>query len=93
LFSPNGDGANDNFKVRGGEGAIEKISLKIVDRNNNPMYDSSNLRDITEVGWDGKKDGKDQPAGTYMWYIEGTYKDGKPLEFNGKKTGLIRLMR
>jgi gliding motility-associated-like protein len=93
LFSPNADGSNDYFMVRGGEGTIDKISLKIVDRNNNPMYDSSNLLEITTIGWDGKKDGKDQPAGAYMWYIEGTYKDGKPLEFNGKKTGIIRLVR
>jgi|GEM_PF-3105827 len=93
LFSPNADGANDNFIIRGGEGNIEKLTLRVLDRNNNPMYESSDIIEITTKGWNGKKDGKEQPAGAYLWYIEGTYKNGKPIEFNGKKTGVIRMVR
>ena len=93
LFSPNGDGKNDAFIIRGGEGVIKTLTLKIVDRNNNPMYESSNIMDITTKGWDGKKEGKEQPAGAYLWYIKGEYTSGKPVEYAGKQTGIIRLVR
>jgi gliding motility-associated-like protein len=96
MFTPNGDGNNDRFMVRGGEGNIDKLTLKIVDRNNNPMFESSDVALLTNEtigGWDGTKDGKAQPDGAYMWYIEGTFKDGKPILMNGKKTGVIRLAR
>ena len=84
---------NDIFIIHGDPTNVETLKLKILDRNNNPMYESSNVEEIMTKGWDGKKSGKEQPDGSYIWTLEGTYKNKKPIEFNGKKTGIIRLVR
>lgn len=93
LFSPNNDGANETFVVLGANGNIGSMTLKIFDRNNNLVFETSDIAEATQIGWDGTKDGKEQPAGAYIWLIEGTYSNGDPLEFEGKITGVIRMIR
>jgi hypothetical protein len=95
LFSPTSSTtANQTFKILGPAGRISSLTLKIFDRNNNLVFETSDVNEATQTGWDGKnKDGKEQPSGAYMWVLEGKYADGLPLEYNDKNNGVIRLVR
>ena len=92
LFTPNEDGNNDRFIVRGG-GGIATVDFVIFDRNNNIVFRSSSWEEITGQGWDGTHQGKKQPMGSYVWVIKGTFTNGQPLSLNGSQTGIIRLLR
>ncbi|GAB4403614.1 MAG: hypothetical protein OHK0053_28580 [Microscillaceae bacterium] len=93
LFSPNGDGQNENFRLFLGGQGIARLTLKIFDRNNNLVFETSDVNTATQTGWDGTNEGKEQPSGAYIWFLEGTFDDGTPVEYNGKNTGVIRLLR
>lgn len=88
LFSPNNDGTNDLFLLRGG-GNVAEISFSIFDREGNLVFSSTSFNELSQSGWDGR----DQPQGAYVWVIEGTFSDGSPLLVNGENTGIIRLAR
>jgi len=61
LISPNGDGFNDEFKIRGLE---QGSSIVITDRWGKKLYESDNY----DNSWDGMYDGKLLPPDTY-WYV------------------------
>ena len=64
AFTPNGDGLNDKFVVKGV--GIKQYKLKIFSRWGDLLFESDNLEDY----WDGKgPDGKLVPAGTYAYVI------------------------
>ncbi|PWJ42702.1 T9SS type B sorting domain-containing protein [Sediminitomix flava] len=91
LFTPNGDGQNDTFKVYGF--GIQNLELKVTDRYGKLVYQSSNTSDILENGWDGTVNGIAVESGIYFWYIEGSFMDNSPLSFRGKQSGTINLAR
>lgn len=70
AFSPNGDGKNDVFGPVGyGENtALTVTAFRIYNRWGEMVHNSTE-------NWDGKLDGKDQPAGTYIYYISVTTPD------------------
>ena len=80
-FSPNGDGKNETFRILSA-GSIELISFKIFNRWGNIVFETNNIEDA----WDGKRNGKDQNSGTYIYYIEAKDKDGKFIERHGNFT-------
>lgn len=83
-FSPNGDGKNDYFGIlRAGDFNLE--SFKIFNRWGNIVFETTNI----DEKWDGKKKGKDQNTGTYIFYIKGTTTGGTVEEIKGNFT-LIR---
>ena len=92
LFTPNGDGRNDRFIVRGGSN-VRSVTFSILDRDGNVVFESNDWNEISQIGWDGTNGGKDQPGGTYMWVVEGTLDSGDEFLINGKETGLIKLLR
>ncbi|MBL3658255.1 beta strand repeat-containing protein [Fulvivirga sediminis] len=92
LFSPNNDGTNDLFLLRGGAD-VQEITLSIYDREGNEVFSSTNLNTLMQQGWDGTSEGKEQPQGAYVWVIKGTFSDGSALTINGKDAGVIRLAR
>ncbi|OJX35929.1 MAG: hypothetical protein BGO87_05520 [Flavobacteriia bacterium 40-80] len=77
IFSPNGDGENDVFKVHGK--CIEKISMKIYDRWGELLFETS---DKTE-GWDGTYRDKLMNTGVYVYIISVNLNDGSVETFNG----------
>jgi gliding motility-associated-like protein len=83
VFSPNGDGSNDNFEVIGT--GIENFSLTIFNRWGLEMGKLNSINDK----WDGTKDGKECPAGTYFYVMQLTKANGETIEQNGTIT-LIR---
>jgi gliding motility-associated-like protein len=73
-FSPNGDGVNDVFFIRG---LPENSTLIIFDRAGNTLFESLSYTN----NWDGKdRAGKALASGTY-WYVLSV--SGQPEEYKG----------
>jgi gliding motility-associated-like protein len=68
AFSPNNDGLNDVFTVRG----ITTIkNLAIYNRWGNIVYEKINFfAGDRSNGWDGTFKGEPQPPGTYLYFIQ-----------------------
>lgn len=88
AFSPNGDGSNDRFYVRGG--GIEKSTLKVFNRWGQMVFESIDAPANQEsYGWDGTFNGKEQEMEVYAYVLEVTYIDGSTAQRKGNVT-LIR---
>ena len=63
IFTPDGDGINDTFKPI--SPCIVNYQITIFNRWGHPIF-------ISETGseWDGTQDGKELPAGTYIYRID-----------------------
>lgn len=83
AFSPNEDGLNDVYIVRGGP--FLTIDFKIYNEWGNVVFESTD----PTLGWDGTRDGKDQPEGIYTYTLKATTLDGKDYVKSGDVT-LIR---
>lgn len=68
VFSPNGDGKNDNLAIQGA--GLTNVYWGIYDRWGNLLFET---RDQA-VAWDGTKNGSPLGAGTYVYYIKATCK-------------------
>ena len=78
AFSPNGDGLNDVLKpIALGLRSVDKFI--IFNRWGQLVYSTSQIGE----GWNGKRGGKVQEAGTYVWYAEGTDYTNKKLTKKG----------
>lgn len=64
-MSPNGDGINDNFFIKGIEFLPNHI-LNLYSRWGNLLLNTTSYRN----GWDGTFEGKDLPDGTYFYVFE-----------------------
>jgi gliding motility-associated-like protein len=71
IFSPNGDGNNDLFLVRGEQ--VSQVDLKIFNRWGNLVFETQELLS----GWDGRCNGKECPEGVYFYSASITYVSGK----------------
>jgi gliding motility-associated-like protein len=91
LFTPNNDNVNDVFKIYGF--GILELSLKIVDRQNNVVFESIDVEEITKKGWDGSYEGKLLETGVYRWFINGRYINGETVLYKGKNSGIVNLIR
>jgi len=78
AFSPNGDGRNDIFKLKG-FGVASYTNFSIMDRWGNLVF---NTKDI-EKGWDGSFRGKMVEAGGYIWMMQGIDILGQPVQAKG----------
>ena len=86
AFSPNGDGKNDLFGPVSHTYVVIK-EFRIYNRWGQLVHNSTDY-------WDGKFDGKEQPAGTFIYYIEGTYLDPSTNTIQtGKEEGAVTLLR
>jgi len=92
LFTPNRDGTNDELKIYG-LGQVTGFSFTIYNREGNKVYDTKNISDAVNNGWNGMTGGVDQPSGVYYWNIEGETAAGRRLQLNGRNTGSIVLVR
>jgi gliding motility-associated-like protein len=70
-FTPNGDGQNDYFRVRGQD--IATIDFRVLNRWGQQMYYST---DPNDIGWDGTFQGKPLPPDVYGYYVVIQCKDG-----------------
>jgi gliding motility-associated-like protein len=65
AFTPNGDGRNDLFRVPPSIPVVVN-RLAVYDRIGACMYSAEG----SGAAWDGRLDGRMQPAGVYVWYLE-----------------------
>ena len=77
-FSPNGDGKNDYLHVLN-VGVATLQEFRVYNRWGEMVYQTS---DINDRGWDGTLNGKPQPVGTYVYYVEATC-EGKSISLKG----------
>ncbi|PLX06356.1 MAG: hypothetical protein C0596_17965 [Marinilabiliales bacterium] len=85
AFTPNNDGRNDKFYIRGK--GTQSFQLDIFDRNGNLIYHTTNPDD----GWDGtiQGTGKKVASGAYVYHTKGVFTDGE--KFN--ESGMVNLIR
>ena len=93
VFTPNGDGDNDNFVVK--YTSMRSLNIKIfnrwgkevfsVNKNNLGTYADSGM----EIAWDGKINGRYASPGVYYYVIEGRGRDDRKR----KKQGFVHLFR
>jgi gliding motility-associated-like protein len=83
AFTPNGDGTNDFFIVKGW--FVAEYNVQIFDRWGKLIFESNSM----DVSWDGRFGGQDCQEGVYVWVIRGRGYDDTILEFTGTAT-LIR---
>ena len=83
-FTPNGDGRNDTFKPF--PVGITKLNyFHVYNRWGGLIYSTTKLNE----GWDGRVGGTHQPAGTFVWMVQGVARDGKVIT----KKGTVTLIR
>jgi gliding motility-associated-like protein len=81
IFSPNGDGINDQFVVNSEDDLIEKSTLHIFDRWGNLLFSGAE--------WDGTSHDADVSTGAYTYVAKLIMDDGIERQFSGSVT-LIR---
>jgi gliding motility-associated-like protein len=91
LFTPNGDGNNDTFRVLGT--GIKEIRLTVFDTEGNRVFSSDDITEVMETGWDGTSSGTQLKNDTYIWTIDGFYFNGSRIKFDGSTSGIIKLIR
>jgi gliding motility-associated-like protein len=80
AFSPNGDGVNDVFYVRGGP--FTSLTLRIYDTWGELIFES----DEVDEGWDGYARGASCQIGEYVYVAIATTTAGKTYNIQGKVT-------
>ncbi|MEO6882711.1 MAG: gliding motility-associated C-terminal domain-containing protein [Bacteroidia bacterium] len=83
VFSPNGDGKNDVFKVQ--SIGISTFDAKIFDRWGIQLFEWTN----PNIGWNGETKTGNAPDGTYYYLINATGIDGKKY----LEKGFVTLIR
>jgi len=78
IFTPNGDGFNDQFKVECER--IVEFEMVIFNRWGNEMFRSNDIN----ISWDGTKDGSNVPEGTYFFIVNAKGLDD--VNWNQKST-------
>ena len=86
LFSPNGDGKSDVFKISGIED-YPNFKLIIYNRLGNEVYNYSNNGNTNPIWWNGKFNGAPAPVGVYYYTLD--FNDGSAQP----RTNFIQLIR
>jgi gliding motility-associated-like protein len=92
LFTPNGDGKNDEVKVYGITNASH-FKFSIFNREGSAVYETTDVQQATQSGWNGTHKGTPQASGLYYWKLEGKSSAGQPITLNGKSNGSILLVK
>lgn len=82
-FTPNADGLNDVFEVKGKR--FEDFRIRVMNGAGQVLYTT----DDRAKGWDGTYNGTPQPAGVYVYEITVKLQDGTTK----RRTGTVNLLR
>ncbi|MFN8276011.1 MAG: gliding motility-associated C-terminal domain-containing protein [Chitinophagales bacterium] len=80
VFSPNGDGANDEFLIYGK--AFKEVRMKIFNRWGEKLFESNSEKQ----GWDGTFKGVMQEPGVYVYECDIVFLDNKTVNEKGSVT-------
>ena len=83
VFTPNGDGFNDVFRLKGNN--LASLNGMIFSASGKSVFSWSN----PDEGWDGRIGNNMAAEGTYYYIIEAAGKDGKVYRFKGS----VRLIK
>lgn len=89
VFSPNGDGVDDDFRVYTCRGVSNVKSARLFDRWGGLLYEGTNLNPACLNGvplWDGTQGSDTLPPGVYVYMIEIEFLDGVLLTYRGDVT-------
>jgi len=90
VFSPNGDGINDTWRIYSSDQEAELVSLRILDRWGGMLYSCADkLLSDSAVEWDGKMKGREMSGGVYVFVSVIKTNDGVSRQIKGDIT-LIR---
>jgi gliding motility-associated-like protein len=81
AFTPNNDGNNDFFIVRGPD--IKEVYFAVWDRWGEKVYETE---DPAAKGWDGTFNGKELLPDSYAWYVRVTCGNGEIYKSKGNVT-------
>lgn len=87
VFTPNGDGDNDVFRVK--YRSLKQISIKIFNRWGKQIFawENNNVQgfeeSVTESVWDGKIGGRLASPGVYYYVVEARGRDDKKRNAHG----------
>lgn len=82
-FSPNGDGTNDVLYVKGGP--YKELEFRVYNNWGELIFISHRQQD----GWDGRRNGVDQPMSVYIWTVKALLEDNTEAQIRGDVT-LVR---
>ena len=82
-FTPNGDGDNDVFIIRGGP--FQSTNFKVYNNWGQLIFETNDAL----IGWDGTFKGQDAPFGVYTWTFVVELANGKII----RESGDVTLMR
>jgi len=80
AFSPNGQGGNDVFSVLGGP--YKELEFRIYNNWGELIFES----DEQSRGWDGTRDGIEQPVGVYIYTVRAVTLDDEQHSIKGDVT-------
>ena len=80
VFTPNGDGQNDEFGIFGL--GIRQVEWRVFNRWGEKVFETRNPAD----GWNGVYKGKEQPVGVYVYFALITLENGKTENYQGSVT-------
>jgi gliding motility-associated-like protein len=81
AFTPNDDGNNDHFIVRGVN--IKDLYFVVWNRWGEKMFETE---DVNSKGWDGSFGGKELTPDSYSWYVRVTCGNGATYTKKGDVT-------
>ena len=87
VFTPNGDGSNDQFRFRP-VSSVARFAFKVCNRWGTVLFETNSLAE----GWDGTHHGTDCPPSVYFWYTEFMCIEDDQL-FNNNMKGSVTLIR
>jgi gliding motility-associated-like protein len=77
AFTPNGDGNNDLLFIKGGP--FQRLTFKVYNSWGELLFETTDQ----SIGWDGKKNGVDQPLGSYVWTLVVDMYNNRQIKKNG----------
>jgi gliding motility-associated-like protein len=82
AFSPNGDGNNDEFCIKGLSNCISSFEISIYNRWGEIVYSSTEA----DFCWDGKYKGNTLDPAVFVYYLKGIYLDNTEILKKGNIT-------
>lgn len=88
IFSPDGDGRNDEFKIKVGKGVTKVAYIQIFDRWGEKIYNEENIDPAGGFAgrWNGTFSGSKLNPGVYVYIIKVLFNDNREIIYRGSIT-------